>query len=51
MATYKLYHRKKRYAHEMKKSSSIPTWVIMKTNRKVRSKLYRRHWRSSKIKR
>ncbi|MBY9007741.1 MAG: hypothetical protein KGD63_13435 [Candidatus Lokiarchaeota archaeon] len=36
----------------MNQSNSMPTWVVMKTGRKVRTSPYsRREWRNRKLKR
>lgn len=41
---------KKRLARAAKRSWPVPAWVIVKTNRKVRTHARRRHWRTSRIK-
>ena len=51
MARNKILSRKLRYGSEMKSSKSVPTWITIKTKRKVRQSPKQRHWRTSKIKR
>lgn len=51
MARNKVLSRKLRYGKEMKTSNSVPTWIMMKTNRKVRSSPGQRNWRTHRIKR
>ncbi|PUA31031.1 MAG: 50S ribosomal protein L39e [Candidatus Terraquivivens tikiterensis] len=41
---------KKRLARARRRSWPVPTWVILKTARKVRTHARRRHWRTSRIK-
>ncbi|MHA1818988.1 MAG: 50S ribosomal protein L39e [Promethearchaeota archaeon] len=42
--------KKIRLAKAHRKSRNMPTWVVMKTNRKVQYSPYsRREWRSSKL--
>ena len=41
---------KKRLAKEMRRAWAVPTWVIARTNRRVRFSNKRRHWRRAKIK-
>ncbi len=51
MARNKYYPKKKRYAKEMKKNLPVPTWVTVRTNRRIRQHPGQRNWRSSTIKR
>ncbi|MBN1216018.1 MAG: 50S ribosomal protein L39e [Candidatus Lokiarchaeota archaeon] len=52
MARNKDYPSKKRRGKKMNQSSSIPTWVTIKTGKKVRTSPYsRREWRNRKLKR
>jgi large subunit ribosomal protein L39e len=39
-----------RLQKEMKQNSSVPTWVIVRTNRQVRTHPKRRPWRRRKLK-
>lgn len=41
--------RKNRLVKALKQNSSVPTWVILKTNRKVRSNPKHRYWRRQKL--
>ena len=41
--------KKNRLMKARKSNSSIPTWVIAKTNRQVRSNLKHRVWRRTKL--
>jgi len=41
--------KKNRLMKARKANSSIPTWVIAKTNRKVRSNNKHRSWRRTKL--
>ena len=41
---------KKRLVKNIKKNSPVPTWVIIKTKRKVRTNPKRRMWRRTKLK-
>jgi large subunit ribosomal protein L39e len=50
MARYKPYPKKIRLAKKGRINQTVPTWVIMKTNRKFTSHPKRRQWRSAKIK-
>ncbi len=50
MAHYKPLAKKLRLARATKSNSPIPVWVVVKTRRKVRFNLKRRHWRRSKLK-
>ncbi len=52
MARNKNLGSKLRRAKRMKQSQSIPNWVTLKTNRRVRSSPYsRRSWRNTRLKR
>lgn len=50
MARYKPYAKKLRLARKGNQNSTVPTWVIMKTNRGVTNHPKKRRWRSTKIK-
>jgi len=50
MARYKPHSKKLRLGKKTQMNSTVPTWVIMKTNRKVTNHPKKRRWRSSKIK-
>ena len=51
MARNKNLPRKLRLGKEASKSSSVPTWVVIKTKGKVRWTPYsRRHWRNQRLK-
>ena len=41
--------KKNRLIKARKANSSVPTWVIAKTNRKVRSNTKHRAWRRNKL--
>ena len=49
MARVKDVSKKTRLAKAGKQARSPPTWVIVKTNRKVRSTPKRRSWRQRKL--
>ncbi|TFG21162.1 MAG: 50S ribosomal protein L39e [Promethearchaeota archaeon] len=52
MARNKDLPTKLRRAKKLKQSKSIPSWIIMRTNGKVRSSPYsRREWRNHRLKR
>ncbi|UCC21017.1 MAG: 50S ribosomal protein L39e [Promethearchaeota archaeon] len=52
MARNKDLPSKLRRAKRSKQSQTIPSWVTIKTNRKVRSSPYsRRSWRNTRLKR
>ncbi|MFX1256274.1 MAG: 50S ribosomal protein L39e [Promethearchaeota archaeon] len=52
MARNKNLPSKLRRAKNLKQSKSIPSWVLMRTDRKVRESPYsRREWRNTKLKR
>ncbi len=50
MARNKPLGKKLRLAKAGKENKSVPTWVIMKTNRKVRRHPKQRNWRKTSIK-
>ena len=49
MARVKDTSKKNRLTKATKTSRSVPTWVIVRTNRHVRSNPKRRHWRQRKL--
>jgi large subunit ribosomal protein L39e len=49
LARVKDTSKKNRLTKAGKRSRSVPTWVIVKTNRKVRSNPKRRNWRQRKL--
>ncbi|MFX1391526.1 MAG: 50S ribosomal protein L39e [Promethearchaeota archaeon] len=52
MARNKNFGSKLRRAKRMKQSQTIPSWVMVKTNRRVRDSPYsRRSWRNTRLKR
>lgn len=51
MARNKTYARKKRYAKAQNSNLPVPTWVTMKTARRVRQHPGQRNWRTHTIKR
>ncbi len=50
MSSRKTSGEKIRYMKRLKQNAPPPTWVIVKTNRKVRSNPKRRNWRVTKLK-
>jgi large subunit ribosomal protein L39e len=50
MARVKDKGKKNRLMKATRRGSSVPTWVIAKTNRKVRSNPKNRNWRQRKLK-
>ena len=50
MAKVKDTSKKNRLAKAGKQSRSVPTWVIVRINRKVRSNPKHRSWRQRKLK-
>ena len=50
MARVKDTSKKNRLMKAARTSRSVPTWVIQKTNRRVRSNPKRRSWRKRKLK-
>lgn len=49
MAKVKDKSKKNRLAKAARSSRSVPTWVIVRTNRNVRSNPKRRSWRQKKL--
>ena len=50
MARVKDTSKKNRLAKAAKREKSVPTWVIVRTNRAVRTNPKRRNWRQRKLK-
>ncbi len=50
MAKVKDTSKKNRLRKEGRRGRSVPTWVIAKTNRQVRSNPQKRNWRQRKLK-
>ncbi len=50
MARYKPYAKKLRLAKKNRQNSTVPTWTIMRTKRRVTNHPKKRRWRSTKIK-
>jgi large subunit ribosomal protein L39e len=50
MAKVKDTSKKNRLAKAGKRARSVPTWVIVRTNREVRTNPQRRNWRQRKLK-
>ena len=50
MARYKPYAKKLRLAKKGNSNNTVPTWVVMRTNRQVTTHPKKRRWRSQKIK-
>ncbi|MEM2142560.1 MAG: 50S ribosomal protein L39e [Candidatus Thorarchaeota archaeon] len=50
MARNKPIAKKLRMAKALKSNSSVPTWVIMRTARRVRRTPSQRNWRDTKLK-
>ncbi len=50
MAKVKDTSKKNRLIRASKRTRSVPTWVIAKTNRKVRNNPKNRNWRQRKLK-
>jgi large subunit ribosomal protein L39e len=50
LARVKDTSKKNRLVKAGKQSKSVPTWVIVRTNRNVRSNPKRRSWRQRKLK-
>lgn len=50
MARVKDASKKNRLTKATRVARSVPTWVIVKTNRKVRTNPKRRQWRQRKLK-
>ena len=49
MARVKDTSKKNRLAKATKQARSVPTWVIVRTNRGTRTNPKRRHWRQRKL--
>jgi len=50
MGTIKPAVRKKKLAKAMRRTSSVPLWVVLKTGRRVRTSVKKRHWKRTKLK-
>ncbi|OLS19515.1 MAG: hypothetical protein HeimC3_44615 [Candidatus Heimdallarchaeota archaeon LC_3] len=50
MARYKPTAKKIRIGNRLNQNKTVPTWVIMRTQRKVRTHPKRRRWRQSTLK-
>ena len=50
MSSRKTSGEKIRYMKRLKQNAPPPTWVTVRTNRKVRTNPKRRNWRVSKLK-
>jgi large subunit ribosomal protein L39e len=50
MARHKPFPKKIRLAKKGNSNQTVPTWVIMKTARRVTNHPKKRHWRRTKIK-
>ncbi|MCE4604643.1 MAG: 50S ribosomal protein L39e [Aeropyrum sp.] len=50
MARNKPLGRKMRLARALKSNRAIPIWVVIRTSRRIRWNMVRRHWRRSKLK-
>jgi len=50
MARVKDTSKKNRLAKATKQARSVPTWVIVRTNRNVRTNPKHRNWRQRKLK-
>ncbi|MCG3216600.1 MAG: 50S ribosomal protein L39e [Candidatus Heimdallarchaeota archaeon] len=51
MARYRNLSKKIRYGKELKSNSPVPSWCVIRTNRRFRNHPKRRKWRSTRIKR
>ncbi len=49
MSRKKPFAKKMRMAKRMNQNRPVPTWVMMKTNRQVRSSPKQRRWRMTKM--
>jgi len=49
MAARKSSPRKIRLLKKIKQTSAVPAWIILKTNRSVRTNPKRRAWRSTDV--
>ncbi|MCD6380996.1 MAG: 50S ribosomal protein L39e [Candidatus Odinarchaeota archaeon] len=50
MARYKPLGKKLRLARALKQNRPVPIWVMLRTNRNVRTHPKRRRWRVTRIK-
>ncbi|MFX1518878.1 MAG: 50S ribosomal protein L39e [Promethearchaeota archaeon] len=50
MARYKPLARKLRLGKAFKQSRSVPAWIVVRTQRRVRTHPKRRHWRRTRLK-
>ncbi len=50
MSSHKSSGEKKRLMKHLKQNSAAPTWVVVKTNRKVSRNPKQRKWRTQKLK-
>ncbi|MBI4258066.1 MAG: 50S ribosomal protein L39e [Thaumarchaeota archaeon] len=50
MSRHKSSRLKNQLQAEAKSSRSVPTWVVLRTKRKVRTSPARRNWRRRKLK-
>lgn len=50
MTRNKPFAKKKRIIKKMKQNGTVPTWVILKTDQKVRNHPKKRNWRRSRMK-
>ena len=50
MARNKPTAKKMRLGNRLKTNKTVPTWVIMRTQRKVRQHPKRKQWRKSRLK-
>ncbi len=49
MAARKYSAKKNRLRKKLKQNSSVPAWIIVRTNRKVRRNPQQRQWRRSDV--
>jgi large subunit ribosomal protein L39e len=49
LSSHKTSGEKKRYIKRLNQNSGAPTWVVVKTNRKVSRNPKQRNWRSRKL--
>jgi large subunit ribosomal protein L39e len=50
MGSIKSSGLKKRLISKLIRNTPLPSWVILRTNRRVRTVRHRRHWRRNKLK-
>jgi len=50
MGSRKSAYKKNKLIRKARQNRAIPVFVVAKTNRKTRTNLYRRSWRTDKIK-